>query len=334
MMVRKINCKQLGPSVEELDIAFVSPAYNEESNILPLYEACINAVTSLEAINKKIKLTWKLIIIDNCSQDKTSKIITDLASKDKRVIGYRNMMNYGPDANGIYGLKKITDEDAVIFLNADLQDPPSFGIYMLEELIKDRENHDAVIARKISSTEERLVKRIGRYFYYKIMNFSNRDNSVVPDFHGFGCYSNESIKQAIYLWDNTNMNIRCCLASSCVSPKIMSYRAAERLYGKSNYSLASYFNEATSSIITSRSIASKLSLRIGLIGLIISFIILSLILLNQLSGNSGYAPGIATVALITVFTSAINMILLSLVSRQVESQNTGVRRRMSSRKLK
>ncbi len=324
----------MSSSIDYLDIAFVSPAYNEESNIFPLYEACSKAIKSLEIRNKGISIDWKLIIIDNCSQDKTSQRILELMKKDNKVIGYRNMMNYGPDANGIHGLKKIEKEDAIIFLNSDLQDPPEFGIDMLEQWIISREDHDAVIARKSRSKKERFIIKAGRYLYYKIMDFSNRDDSIVADFHGFGCYSSETIKQAIYLWDNTNMNIRCCLASACVSPKIVEYRSAERIYGKSKYSLSSYINEATSSIITSKSIASKLSLRVGVIGLIISFIVLSFILINQLSGNSGYAPGIATVGLVTVFTSAINMLLLSLVSRQVESQNNGIRRRISSRRLK
>jgi NhaP-type Na+/H+ or K+/H+ antiporter len=66
----------------------------------------------------------------------------------------------------------------------------------------------------------------------------------------------------------------------------------------------------------------------------VSVVLAFSILANKLSGFSGYAPGTVTVAILVIFSAAIQMIMLSLVSRQIEAQSrVSYRQPVQSRRI-
>lgn len=314
-------------------VTFVSSAFNEQDNLLALYERCLSSFDQLARSNLREALAFEMILVDNCSSDKTVDVIRELMARDPRIKGIRNRRNYGPEPSFIQGLALANSADIIILLCADLQDPPEIAVDMLDRLIHAEAEHDAIVAYKVKSAGNAMV-RLLRKVYYKLLRFSNRDSMVLPGYHGFGCYRAEVVSRALRLWRTTPMNMRGCFSSSIFSPLEYPYVQPDRVHGSSSYSLKSYFSEASQAISAGKSLASRISMRLGLAAFMLSLILAVFTLINYSTGRSGYAPGIPSLVAIIVLSSSFQFIMLSLVSRQIEQGlNRPMRPRVKFQKL-
>jgi glycosyltransferase involved in cell wall biosynthesis len=301
----------------EYGIAFVSSAFNEEENLEELYRRCLQSFEEVCGLFPACQFEFSMILVDNSSLDRTPEVIQRLIRLDPRVKGIRNIRNYGPEASFMQGLR-LADSDLIVMLCADLQDPPEVARQMLQQLIGDPLKSDAVFGCKRRSAGSPLIQSF-RKLYYLLLSFSDRDTQVLPGFHGFGCYRKDVIHQALDFWTETAMNLRQCLASASISPGVVNYVQPNRLRGKSSYRLMGYVQEAGTGIITGKSLASRLSLRLGFTIFLASILVGVFILVNFATGRSGYAQGVPTLALLILLSSSFQMIMLSFVSRQIEN---------------
>lgn len=140
-------------------ITIIIPAYNEDEALPLLYER-LNKVT-----NELKKYEFELLFINDGSKDKTIKIIKELRAVDKRVSYVDFSRNFGKEIAMIAGLD-YAKGDCVIFIDADLQDPPE----LIPELIKYwEEGYDDVFARRRSRKGETFFKKFTSKMYYKIL---------------------------------------------------------------------------------------------------------------------------------------------------------------------
>ena len=103
--------------MDKKNICVVTPCYNEEANVVPLYEAVKKEFEKLPGY------TYSHLFIDNDSKDKTPILLEGLAAKDKNVKVILNTRNFGHLRSPFHGLMSAPG-DAVISLVADFQDPP------------------------------------------------------------------------------------------------------------------------------------------------------------------------------------------------------------------
>ncbi len=139
-------------------ISIIVPVYNEQGNILPLYER-IRQVFASGSEN------FELIYIDDGSQDESFFNLRDLAERDKRikVIGFTR--NFGHQQAVTAGLQWCAGECAVI-IDADLQDPPE----LIPELIqKWRERYQVVYATRTRRIGDNIFKSITASIFYRMM---------------------------------------------------------------------------------------------------------------------------------------------------------------------
>lgn len=104
-------------------LSIITPAYNEAQNLPALRER-------LEAHLRELDVEWEWIIIDDGSRDATYELVCQWAAADQRIRGARLSRNYGSHAALACGLK-LARGNAMVFIAADLQDPPE----ILGELI-------------------------------------------------------------------------------------------------------------------------------------------------------------------------------------------------------
>lgn len=157
-------------------ISIVTPCYNEESNVIHLYER-ITAV-----MKPCTDYTYEIIFIDNASTDKTVDVVKSLIDQDKHVRLIVNARNFGHIRSPYYGLLQATG-DAVILMASDLQDPPE----LLPEFIKQWEAGFKIVAGVKTTSEESKLFFLIRKAYYKMVNrISNI--KLINNFTGFGLY--------------------------------------------------------------------------------------------------------------------------------------------------
>jgi dolichol-phosphate mannosyltransferase len=139
-------------------IDFVSSAYNEEDCLPELFERIYGVM------NKEANYTYRILIIDNGSQDKTWEIIKSESDKNPKVVGIRMSRNFSLDSAFTCGID-YAEADVAIVMTSDLQDPPE-AIPLL--LRKYEEGYDQVLAKISKRASVPLMRRIFSKVFYKL----------------------------------------------------------------------------------------------------------------------------------------------------------------------
>lgn len=145
-------------------ISIIIPAYNEEESLPLLYDRLNKVISNLESYE------FEMLFINDGSKDNTLKIIKELREKDARVSYVDFSRNFGKEVAMIAGLD-YAKGDCVIFIDADLQDPPE----LIPKLIKYwEEGYDDVYARRKSRKGETFLKKFTSKMYYKVLQSLTR----------------------------------------------------------------------------------------------------------------------------------------------------------------
>ena len=146
-------------------VTIIIPAYNEEESLHFLHERLEKLMNEMES-----KYEFEVLFINDGSTDSTYEILKELRNKDGRINYVDFSRNFGKEIAMIAGLDYATG-DAVIFMDADLQDPPE----LIPELIKYwEEGYDDVYARRISRKGETFIKKLTSKLYYKVLQSLTR----------------------------------------------------------------------------------------------------------------------------------------------------------------
>ena len=140
-------------------ISIIVPAYNEEESLPYLFERLNKLMESIP------QYEFEILFVNDGSKDKTYELIKEYREKDSRYCYVDFSRNFGKEIAMMAGLDYATG-DCVIFIDADLQDPPE----LIPELIKYwEEGYDDVYARRRSRDGETFLKRFTSKMYYKIL---------------------------------------------------------------------------------------------------------------------------------------------------------------------
>ena len=227
-------------------ISVMTPCYNEEGNIMNIYQAV------KKQFDKLPQYTYEHIFIDNCSTDKSRDILRALAEKDKNVKVILNARNFGPNRSGTYGMFQGTG-DALICIVCDLQDPPEMIPTFLE---KWEEGYKVVLGQKTKSKENPIMFRI-RKLYYKIMAALS-ETEHLENVTGYGLFDKEVLEMIEWM-DDPDPYIRGLVTQLGYKYCLVEYTQQERKVGKSSYNFNKYFDFA----ITGLTHVSKKPLRIA-----------------------------------------------------------------------
>lgn len=140
-------------------ITIIIPAYNEEEPLPMLFERVTALIDSIPQYD------FEVLFVDDGSKDRTLELIKAQRKIDKRYSYVTFARNFGKETAMIAGLD-YAKGDAVIFIDADLQDPPE----IIPELIKWWEaGYDDVYAKRRTRSGETWFKKWTSTMYYKVL---------------------------------------------------------------------------------------------------------------------------------------------------------------------
>ena len=151
-------------------LSAVVPCYNEEGNITDFYVEFIKN----ESFFKRKDVELELWYIDDGSKDGSVGEIKSLIEKDKRVHLLSFSRNFGKEA-AIYAGLEVAKGDYVVFLDADLQDPPALLPEMFGYL---EQGYDSVATRRVNRKGEPMVRSFFARMFYRIMKKISRTEIV------------------------------------------------------------------------------------------------------------------------------------------------------------
>ena len=140
-------------------ISLLCPCYNEEA-VLPLFFERITSV--MEGIGQD----FEIVCVNDGSRDGTLDLLREQAEADERVKVVDLSRNFGKEAALTAALDHSTG-DAVVPIDADLQDPPELIGVMLE---KWREGYEVVLAHRSNRSSDSWLKRVTARMFYKVHN--------------------------------------------------------------------------------------------------------------------------------------------------------------------
>ena len=140
-------------------ITIIIPAYNEEESLPHLYERLEKLISSMKHYE------FEILFVNDGSKDNTINLIKEYREKDNRISYVDFSRNFGKEIAMIAGLDYATG-DCVIFMDADLQDPPE----LIPELVKYwEEGYDDVYAKRNSRKGETWLKKFTSKMYYRVL---------------------------------------------------------------------------------------------------------------------------------------------------------------------
>ena len=140
-------------------VTILVPAYNEQEVLNMLYDRL------KKLMDENTKYDFEILIVNDGSKDNSLKIMQELREKDKRINYLSLSRNFGKETAMIAGLD-YSKGDAVIIIDADLQDPPE----LIPELVKYwEEGYDDVYAKRSSRKGETWLKKFTSKMYYRVL---------------------------------------------------------------------------------------------------------------------------------------------------------------------
>jgi len=139
--------------------SIIAPIYNEEGNIQVLYDRICKVMDSTGE-------TWELVTVNDGSRDRSAELIEALTVKDPRVKLLNFARNFGHQIAVTAGLNH-TSGDAVIVIDADLQDPPELILEMIERW---KAGYQVVYAVREERKGESWFKLLTAKLFYRLIN--------------------------------------------------------------------------------------------------------------------------------------------------------------------
>lgn len=247
-------------------ISVVIPFLNEQ-DALPICHAKVKEILG------RLALPYEIVFVDDGSTDDSVVLLAALMQRDPCVRIVRLSRNFGKEAAMSAGLTHARGE-AVIMLDADLQDPPE----LIPDMVKAwQDGFDVVSMRRRKREGEGTAKRLSAYAFYRILSRMSRSR-IPADTGDFRLMSRRTVEALLQLPE------RCRYMKGLYSwigfpTKVIDYDRAPRIAGKTKWNYFALFGLALEGITSfstaplrwATGIGAVVALAGGLFGLWIIF---------------------------------------------------------------
>jgi len=296
-------------------IAVVAGCYNEEDNVVELYERIVKVFeTELPGY------TFDLLLIDNASQDRTVENLRAIARKDKRLKVIVNNRNFGPTRSGYHALLEARG-DAIVAMASDLEDPPE----LIPQFVRKWEQgYKLVLAQKSGSDEGFMFKLVRKAYYRLIATVS--ETELVKDATGFGIYDRRIMEDIRRIGDPYPYmrGLLCEIGDQyCLIP----FHKPVRKRGFSKNNFYSLYDTAMLGITNHSKVPLRLAAFVGFCLGAISFIFAFVYLIYKLLFWNSFRLGTAPVVIGIFFFSAVQLIFIGILGEYIGAIYTRVQNR-------
>ena len=280
-------------------ISVVVPAYNEEE-VLGEFHRRLRAVADAEPF------ALEVVYVDDGSSDRTLELMTELATGDPRVTVVELSRNFGKEIALTAGLDHAVG-DAVVIIDADLQDPPE----LIPELISRwQEGYEVVYAQRYRREGESLLKKWTASRFYQLMQHTGRIQ-IPKDTGDFRLMSRRALDALLQLREQHRF-MKGLFAWIGFPQIAVPYSRDARFAGQTKWNYWKLWNLALEGITSFTVTPLKLATYLGLVTAIGSFcygviIIAKTILLGV------ETPGYASLMVVVLFLGGIQLMALGVI---------------------
>ena len=280
-------------------LSIVIPAYNEEAVLDELYRRTCDAVSSLD-------LRVELIFVDDGSEDGTLEKLVALRDQDSRIAIVELSRNFGKEVALTAGMDHARG-DAVIVMDADLQDPPE----LIDQFVAEwRDGYDVVYGRRLSRSGESWLKINSAKWFYRVIN-SLSDVEIPTDTGDFRLLSRRAVDSLGSLREK-HRYMKGLYAWVGYPQKAIVYHREPRQAGNTKWNYWRLWNFALEGITSFSAVPLKLATYLGVITSLAEFLYAAYFLVRTLIfGNP--IPGYPSLIVIILFLGGVQLICLGII---------------------
>lgn len=275
-------------------LSIVIPVLNEAQTIPLMLERLQGTL---------VEVPWEVIFVDDGSTDETPTILGRIAVSDTHVKLLRFSRNFGHQAAVTAGLD-FANGDAVVVMDADLQDPPELLPRMLDLF---QQGYDIVSPQRTSREAETAFKRWTSKVFYRILS-RMADTHLTPDVGDFRLFSRGAVL-AIRSLREQHRYMRGIVAWLGLKEVILPFERKARAGGQTNYSLLKMLRFGWTGVTSFSAFPLRISIAAGCILSCAGFLYLVRVVYLALWTNTLVSGWASVVALQCGFSGVILLAL-------------------------
>ncbi len=297
-------------------LSLVIPMYYEEEVAEDCYKRVSKVVEGL-----KENYEYEIIFINDGSQDRTLEILEKIAKEDKNVKVISFSRNFGHQAAVTAGLKFVTG-DAIIIMDADLQDPPEL---IPDMLTKWEEGFEVIYGKRKSREGESAFKLFTAKAFYATIN--KLSDIEIPKNTGDFRLVDRKVVDVINTLPEHNKFLRGLFSWVGFKQYAYEYERKERLAGKTKYPFKKMMKLASDGIMSFSTKPLKLVGGLGIFSVIVSILILIYSILSFALKWNNLIPGWTSIMCVTTFLGGVILISLYMIGEYIARIYDEVRHR-------
>jgi glycosyltransferase involved in cell wall biosynthesis len=280
-------------------LSVVLPIHNEEESVVSL----------LEQIEQAVEGPVEVVLVDDGSSDNTLQLLRDYRPKNpdhKKTLVVLSR-NFGHQHALMAGLSAVAeDSEAVLVMDADLQDDPKNIPILIEKL---REGYDCVYAVR-GSRREGILMRICFSLFYVIQ--SRIASFPIPRNAGTFSVFKRCVLEAILRFEETDVYFPALRAYVGYRQEGVSIERAARAHGRSRVGFAGLVNLSIAGLLGFSGVPLRLIFAFGVF-VTLSCMFLSLVVFVMKIVGITKIPGVTTTLIVTMTLSGIQIMFMGIV---------------------
>jgi polyisoprenyl-phosphate glycosyltransferase len=285
------------------EYSFIVPVYNEQETLMALSERLSSVLEQLDG-------SAEVIFVDDGSEDDSFERMIEISLRDPRFKVLQLSRNFGHQTAITAGLD-FAAGNAVIVMDADLQDPPEVVLTMAQRW---REGFDIVYAVRKERLGENRFKRYTAARFYRLLRRLT-DVEIPVDVGDFRLVDRKALEAYKTMRENDRF-VRGMFSWVGFKQTGVPYDRGERFAGETKYPLRKMMNFAVDGIVSFSNAPLRLALALGFTVSIISFVYGVVAILLKVIG-AFTVPGWTSIIFVASFLGGVQLIVLGVVGEYV-----------------
>ena len=281
-------------------LSVVAPVFNEEATIREFYGRVCSALEGL---------TFELVLVDDGSRDGSAAALEEIAVADPRVRVVYLSRNFGHQTALTAGLDHASG-DAIVMLDADLQDPPEL---ILEMIDRWREGSDVVYAVRKAREGETAFKLATASWFYKLFD-KLAQVDLEPNSGDFRLLDRRALDALLAMTERSRF-LRGMTVWVGFTQTAVSYERDARHAGETKYTLRKMLRFSLDAIASFSHLPLQLATYVGLLSAGVAFIAIPVVILLRIFDS--YLPGFGSITIAILLLGGIQLIALGVIGEYV-----------------
>jgi len=283
--------------------SIVVPVYNEEQVLAETYKR-------LKKVMDSTGEKYELLFVNDGSGDRSAVMIQEFCRRDQKVRLINFARNFGHQLAISAGMDYASGE-AIVVIDADLQDPPEVILQMIE---KWKAGCDVVYGKRVERKGETFFKKITAAVFYRLLRLMT-DVDIPVDAGDFRLLDRK-VCQEIKKMREKSRYIRGLVSWVGFRQETVEYVREERWAGETKYPLRKMIKFALDAVTSFSYKPLKLATYVGFVLSLGSFVYLSVVLYQKLF-TTNVVPGWASIVTINLFFNGVILIILGIIGEYI-----------------